>query len=168
MENLTSRKEKFSQSNTKGGLSKKVATLALAGAITIGVGSAFGSTSLVGNIKDFIAGILGTEKTELSTHANTTQGTEVSDIQTFLNNLRTRIANELGGHNETEKTRATTEITQYNDDLQSEAETQATADITAGKAELTTLTNAEISEAKAALDAKYAEIFPASTETTTP
>lgn len=165
MEILTSRKEKLSKSNTKSGLSKKIAVLTLAGAITVGAGAAFGSTSLVGNVQDFIAGLLGTEKTDLSTQANTTQSAEVSDIQTFLNNLKASISNELGTHTEAEKTRATTEITKYNDDLQAEADAQATTDITAGKTELTNLTDSEISEAKAALDAKYTEIFPGATTT---
>jgi hypothetical protein len=159
MESTISRKEKYT--NTKRSLNKKVTIIAIVGAITIGAGTTFGSTSLVGNVQDYIAGILGTKKADLSTHTNTTQGTEVTDIQTFLNNLKTTIAEQLGTHTETEKTRATTEITQYNENLQAEADAQATTDITAGKTELTNLANTEISEAKAALDQKYTEIFPA-------
>lgn len=163
MENLTSRKEKFS--NSKSRLTKKVAILAIAGSITIGAGAVLGASPLLDNLKAFISDTLGTKNAAIETQGETTKGAKVSEIETFLIDLKETILNELGDHTETEKNRVTNEISDYNKKLKDEATVQANTDIEAGQVELTNTADSEISEAKAALDAKYAEIFPASEQT---
>ena len=163
MEILSSRKEKFSKSNTSSSLTKKVATLAIAGSIFVGAGAALGSSPLLDNVKSYFNTILNGESGEMSQATSAKETSTLSELGTFMTSLKNKIATELGSWNDTEKTRAESEIQTYSDNLQTEANTQATTDITNGKTQLTQEANTQIQDAKNALDAKYQEIFPTTT-----
>ncbi|MFS0864297.1 hypothetical protein [Fredinandcohnia sp. 179-A 10B2 NHS] len=167
MEIVSSRKEKFSKPNTKNSsLTKKVATIAIAGSIFVGASAALGSSPLLANVASYFTKILNGESGEMSQATSAKETSTLAELDTFMTALKNRIASELGTWNDSEKTRAEGEIQTYSDDLQTEANTQATTDIADGKEQLTQEANTQIESAKDALDAKYEQIFP--TTTTTP
>jgi chromosome segregation ATPase len=141
---------------------KKVVAVTATGFILLGATNAFGAVSFQ-SLTDFIQGIFNSEKTEMTSQHATEKTADISELETFLTNLKSEIQTLLNTHNETEKTRVTDEVNGYQTQLQQQAETQADSDVEAKKTELTNTANTKIQESKDALDAKYNELFPATT-----